>query len=219
MRKSRTLTRISTIALLCAIVVGTGCATRGFVRKEVAGARDEAYKAQTQASEARALAQSGKDEAARAGREAGVAQDLALGNVRREEVRKVTVQFAFNSAKLTDEACAALDGVAADVNENPNFMAIISGYTCSIGTDEYNKQLAARRADAVTHYLAEKLGPEFVRLAALGFGEIQPVSDNDTEDGRKMNRRVEVSVVRPVPAGEMPALRTPQEGGTPPRTL
>jgi outer membrane protein OmpA-like peptidoglycan-associated protein len=210
--------RIPTVAALCAIVFTAGCATKGFVRKEVAGANNEAMKAQAQAAEAHALAENGQSEALRASREAGVARDLALGNVRREEVRKVTVQFAFDSAKLSDEARAELDGVASDVSMNPNYMAIISGFTCSIGPESYNRQLAARRADAVTHYLAEKIGPEFVRLAALGFGEIQPVADNETNDGRELNRRVEVSIVRPVPANEMPAQRTPEDG-VPPRTL
>ena len=49
-------------------------------------------------------------------------------------------------------------------------------------------------------YLARQLGPEFVRLATIGFGESDPVGDNETREGRAQNRRTDVILVRPAPA-------------------
>lgn len=217
-RSSKVGAREAAIVSLIAIVSVAGCASRGFVRKEVGAVRSETQRAQSTADEAQSMARSSDQRARQAGQEAAVAKDLALGNVRREEVRKVTVQFGFDSAALTDEARGALDGVVSDVSANANFMAIISGFTCDIGPEDYNRALAGRRAEAVTHYLAERLGTDFVRLAALGFGEVNPVAENTSNDNRKLNRRVEVSIVRPVPAGDL-RYETPPERETPPPTL
>jgi OOP family OmpA-OmpF porin len=200
----------STLTLIAIAVMATasGCATRGFVRNEVAtmngrlgAVETSADAAGTNAQRAYDLAKSGDDRARLAEYQAQVARDLALGNIRREEVRGETVLFAFDSAKLTDEAKATLDGVAAEVRANPNYMVLISGYTDATGTDDYNRGLAARRSSAVHMYLAEQLGSDFVRVAQIGFGEILPVADNGSSDGRRQNRRAEVSIVKPVPAG------------------
>jgi outer membrane protein OmpA-like peptidoglycan-associated protein len=50
--------------------------------------------------------------------------------------------------------------------------------------------------------MAERLGPGFVRLAVIGFGESMPVAENDTPEGRARNRRTDVVLVRPIPANE-----------------
>jgi outer membrane protein OmpA-like peptidoglycan-associated protein len=134
--------------------------------------------------------------------EVQLARDLALGNIKREEVRRVTVNFGFNRADLPDEALAELDAVAADLQSNLNYMGLISGYTDATGDENYNVTLAQRRASAVQLYLAERLGSEFVRLATIGFGEALPVADNSTSEGRALNRRTEVILVRPAPTSE-----------------
>ncbi len=217
--RSRARAREVAVVSLITFVGLAGCASKGFVRKEVGSVRVETQRAQSTADDAQSLARSGDQRARLAAQEAEVAKDLALGNVRREEVRKVTVQFAFDSAALTDEARSALEGVVSDVSANVNFMAIISGFTCDIGPEEYNRGLAERRAEAVRHFLAERLGAEFVRLAALGFGEISPVAQNSNDENRRLNRRVEVSIVRPVPATGGLRYETPEEKETPPPTL
>lgn len=197
------------LALAVAVVGSSGCATRGFVRNEVRtvnGRVDNLETATGAASEeaqrAHALAKSGDTRAQQALRQAEVAREIALGNVKREEVRKDAVHFKFDSAALSDESRATLDRVADEVRANPNYMVLVSGYTDATGDVQYNVGLAQRRASAVNLHLAEKLGADFVRVAFIGFGEIQPVAENNTPEGRQMNRRAEVAIVRPVPVDE-----------------
>ena len=66
----------------------------------------------------------------------------------------------------------------------------VAGHTCNIGTDEYNQKLSERRAAAVVKWLVDN-GVAANRLAVVGYGETKPKYDNKTEDGRKLNRRVE----------------------------
>jgi outer membrane protein OmpA-like peptidoglycan-associated protein len=201
------MTRLAVLGVGVALLGSlSGCATKGFVRKEVSNVQaqvDQAEAAADQAGrearDAHSLAKQGDERAQQAMSQAELAKEIALGHVRREEVRNATVYFDFDSAKLNDEGRAALDEVVSEVTANPNYLVIISGFTDSTGDEEYNQTLGTRRASAVNHYLAEKIGPEFVRLAYMGFGEVNPAADNDSRDGRQQNRRVEVSVVRPVP--------------------
>jgi outer membrane protein OmpA-like peptidoglycan-associated protein len=192
---------------LVAVVGFTGCATKGFVRREVStvnsrvdGVESETQRAGRDARDAQTMARAGDERAQQAMTQAELAKEMALGHIRREEVRNATVNFGFDSANLNDEGEQTLDGVVEEVRANPNYLVIISGFTDATGDENYNLTLGQRRASSVNLYLAERLGSEFVRLAYMGFGESNPAADNDTSDGRKQNRRVEVSIVRPVPA-------------------
>jgi outer membrane protein OmpA-like peptidoglycan-associated protein len=66
----------------------------------------------------------------------------------------------------------------------------IDGHTSSEGTEEYNRRLSQRRAEAVRDFLAGR-GVELERMVARGFGEDRPIEPNTTEAGRQANRRVE----------------------------
>jgi OOP family OmpA-OmpF porin len=68
----------------------------------------------------------------------------------------------------------------------------IVGHTDSIGATDYNYDLSYRRAESVLTYLKEKCKAPFTP-EILGFGEAQPIDDNETKEGREMNRRVEIS--------------------------
>ena len=72
----------------------------------------------------------------------------------------------------------------------PNYEVGIAGHTDSIGSDEYNQKLSERRALSVYKYLVEQ-DVDKERLSTEGFGETQPIDDNETESGRARNRRVE----------------------------
>ena len=67
----------------------------------------------------------------------------------------------------------------------------IEGHTDNTGDDASNKTLSQSRAEAVRDYLVEQ-GIDASRLEAVGLGEEQPVADNNTEEGRAQNRRVEL---------------------------
>jgi len=69
---------------------------------------------------------------------------------------------------------------------------LIEGHTDSTGSFDKNLTLAKDRATAVKTYLVNKLGIDADRLSAMGQGQSQPVADNNTEEGRAQNRRVEI---------------------------
>ena len=105
-----------------------------------------------------------------------------------EEVRE-TVRFEFGSVTLTPDAEATLDSVAAALQQYPQPVVEIGGHTDSSGSAAFNVALSQQRADAVAAYLGEQIDPG--RLAAIGFGESQPIADNATVEGQEANRRVE----------------------------
>jgi outer membrane protein OmpA-like peptidoglycan-associated protein len=101
----------------------------------------------------------------------------------------VQLNFAFDSAELTADDRAKLDGVAARLLELKFVGGVVAGHTDSIGDEAYNLDLSKRRAQAVLDYLAA-LGVAPDRLTSVGYGESQPIADNATEEGRAQNRRV-----------------------------
>jgi OOP family OmpA-OmpF porin len=106
-----------------------------------------------------------------------------------------SVNFKFNSYQLTPEATAALDQLAAQIKDRENFVLEIEGFADAIGSDQYNNQLTQKRANAVQRYLAEQYNIPLFRMRILGFGEVRPVADNHTRDGRAQNRRVEIRLL------------------------
>ena len=101
------------------------------------------------------------------------------------------VPFATASAKLTSEAKSILDGALTVINANSSAQLTVDGYTDSRGSDSYNLDLSQRRSQSVVDYLVSK-GVSASRLNPVGHGESSPVASNDTRDGRRLNRRVEV---------------------------
>ena len=103
------------------------------------------------------------------------------------------VNFDFDKAEIRPDAAVILDEAASILNSNTGSAVSVGGHTDSVGTDAYNQGLSERRAMAVKDYLAGK-GVDSSRLSAVGYGEANPISANDTADGRALNRRVELSV-------------------------
>ncbi|MBD5641815.1 MAG: OmpA family protein [Desulfovibrio sp.] len=101
------------------------------------------------------------------------------------------VHFAFNSYALDSKAQGILNEAATIIKEHPNQKVILKGWTDYIGSDAYNKRLSQNRANSVKNYL-EKQGIPASRMTAIGCGKSFKY-DNHTEEGRYMNRRVEIS--------------------------
>jgi outer membrane protein OmpA-like peptidoglycan-associated protein len=99
------------------------------------------------------------------------------------------VNFAFNSAELTDEGRATLDETTETLKKLNWIEGVVEGHTDSVGSDEFNMKLSERRAQSVADYLRGK-GIAGARFETVGLGESQPIADNDTEEGRAKNRRV-----------------------------
>ena len=103
------------------------------------------------------------------------------------------ILFAFDSSKLTGPARENVSQLAETLKKYEDTAILIEGHTDSKGTDSYNKQLSEERADAVSDLLVS-LGVKNARITEVGYGENQPVADNSTEEGRRLNRRVEVAI-------------------------
>jgi len=116
-----------------------------------------------------------------------------------ERLEGSTILVRFDSSVLFDVDSAAVlpgaDGMLNEVGsvllEFPKTAVIVQGHTDSSGGEEHNLDLSERRARAVqTHLLG--YGVDRSRTDALGFGESYPIADNTTEQGRQLNRRVEL---------------------------
>ena len=113
------------------------------------------------------------------------------------------VNFDFDKATLTPESTELLDRVIDALLARPDIKVEVRGHTDSMGSDSYNEALSDRRANSVMRYLQEG-GIPSDRMTARGFGESEPIADNDTELGRSRNRRAELYI----------SDANPPEGGT-----
>lgn len=107
------------------------------------------------------------------------------------------VHFEFDKATLTAADRAQLDTVATRLKTEATTARLsVSGHTDSVGKDAYNQRLSEQRAKAVTDYLVSSGVPRASVVSVKGVGEAQPVADNNTADGRAMNRRTEILIQR-----------------------
>jgi outer membrane protein OmpA-like peptidoglycan-associated protein len=112
-------------------------------------------------------------------------------------VDKVFSNLEFETAKATIIAASfnSLDSLADLLVKAPTYRLMISGYTDNVGAKENNKKLSEERAFAVRDYLITK-GVAESRLNAFGYGESNPIADNETPEGRAKNRRVEFEILK-----------------------
>ncbi len=124
----------------------------------------------------------------------GIAANNGCPEVAKETVKKVEysatmVLFETGSAKLLKASFGPLNDVVKVLNTEKSSKLSIEGYADNVGDAEFNLQLSNERAASVKAYLIEK-GIEEGRLTSKGFGEEKPVADNNTTEGRRKNRRV-----------------------------
>ncbi len=126
---------------------------------------------------------------------------ICLTLIPEEPITVENVYYDFNKWKLRPESFPALDELVNMLNDDPNMQIELSSHTDSKGSDSYNMKLSQRRAQSVVDYLVKK-GIDKTRLKAQGYGESQPVAENenpdgtDNPDGRQKNRRTEFKVLK-----------------------
>lgn len=109
------------------------------------------------------------------------------------------VQFELGSDKLLPESFPLLNMVAQVMNENPQVAVVeVAGHTDTTGGAARNRELSRARAESVRKYLiAQRVGKG--RLTSKGYGPDKPIADNNTDEGREANRRVEFVIIKQGP--------------------
>ena len=104
------------------------------------------------------------------------------------------VFYDFDKATLRTESSTELDALAELLKDNPALRIELGSHTDDKGADDYNQKLSDARANAVVSYLTGK-GIAADRLVAKGYGETSPVTANDTDENRQLNRRTEFKII------------------------
>ena len=208
------ITLLTGAALVIWLIVGTGCASKGFVREEIAAIDEKVAGVETSVEENQKrikehdvrLASLGSliTENQSALEAHKVDTDSKLTEVKKmaqgklifqETLRNEEAKFKFDSAELSDGAKAALDGfVQTLIAEDRGVYLEIQGHTDSTGEDSVNLSLGKRRAQAVMEYLHKQYRIPLHRMEVISYGSAQPIADNSTRDGRAQNRRVVILV-------------------------
>jgi outer membrane protein OmpA-like peptidoglycan-associated protein len=142
------------------------------------------------------------------GEEESVDEDAANRSVR----LSADVLFALNKADLTPRADGVLKSLAQQINASTGSSVKIDGYTDTSGNDAINQPLSERRARSVQTRLKTLVTRQGVSYESAGHGSEDPVASNDSDTGRRRNRRVTVTFARPAPPARTAA---PAPAGTP----
>jgi outer membrane protein OmpA-like peptidoglycan-associated protein len=106
------------------------------------------------------------------------------------------VNFRSGSATLSPESKTTLDDIASKAMNAKGYVLEVSGYADATGSVARNRVLSQRRADAVIRYLVENHNIPLRRIVTpYGYGEMNPVGENETREGRAQNRRVEIKLL------------------------
>ncbi len=104
------------------------------------------------------------------------------------------IRFDYNDSRIKKESFENLEYVVYVMQKEPSLNLKIKAHTDSLGSQEHNLQLSIDRAEAVVYYLSSR-GLDAGRLIPEGYGEAMPITENATDDGRAMNRRVEFEIL------------------------
>lgn len=122
-------------------------------------------------------------------------ENITLHSIKEgESIVLKNIFFATDSFELKEESNAELQTILELMQKNPQIKIEISGHTDNIGKEDYNLTLSKNRAISVKQWLENNgINPE--RIVAKGYGKTQPIADNNTEEGRNLNRRTEFKIL------------------------
>jgi len=186
---------IATAMAISAVSLG-GCATKDFVREQVAAEDTKVQATQGQVNQHEThlgqLDQATKDALDRATAAGKLAEGKFLYSM---VLSDDSVKFPVDSSKLSSEAQQRLTDFADKLkNDNRNVYLEIQGHTDSRGTDNANSRLGEQRAEAVRLFMNQH-GVPLNRMATISYGKQDPVANNKTKSGRAQNRRVVLIVM------------------------
>ena len=181
----------------------TATQTAAMATRDAAASQRQADASLRQAASSQQQAMASQQMAAASAQQAGDAEarSQALERQLRELNAKKTdrglvitigdVLFDSGQAQLKSGGVQSMQRLSGFLKEYPQRKAMIEGYTDSVGSDDMNQALSARRAEAVMGALLG-MGVSRSQLASQGYGETHPVAGNENAGGRQMNRRVEI---------------------------
>lgn len=121
--------------------------------------------------------------------------NVCLGQESRQVLLQSKVLFEFSESSLTKESTATLNEISALLNLYPNNKILIEGHSDSTGEKLFNQKLSEERANSVFEFL-EASGISGGRMSVSGFGSLSPAATNDTAEGQRQNRRVEIKIMK-----------------------
>lgn len=113
---------------------------------------------------------------------------------------KSDVLFDVGSSAIKPGGMTELNRVAQVLTQYPQTTILIAGHTDSSGAEDMNQRLSEQRAQSVKNTLVSQ-GVDGMRMNTIGFGESKPIADNNTEAGKQLNRRVEITITPTQGAG------------------
>ena len=105
------------------------------------------------------------------------------------------INFDFDRAEIRESERGKLQKGIDFINKYPDSKIVLEGHTCTIGTEGYNQGLSERRARSVRIYMIKEGEIAESRITSKGYGELRPAESNETEQGRILNRRVEILIL------------------------
>jgi outer membrane protein OmpA-like peptidoglycan-associated protein len=184
-------TRAATEAATHKVSEATAAATQAASRADEASA-----KATDAAARADAAGATAKEALGKATETDQRLTKLWASRDKRTLTESLVVQFDFDKWVLDDGAQTRLLALVKQLQDQPQLSVELEGYTDSIGASAYNIGLSQRRAETVRRFLVEN-GIELPRIHSIGLGDIRPVADNKTKQGRDQNRRVSIRLYAP----------------------
>ena len=163
--------------------------TARVVESRVAPVEEANKRLSGQVEEASEISKIARDEAGKAHERISALDDYVVQD-------STSVYFKVNSAVISPDDRRALDELAQKAATTKGYVIEIAGFADSTGNTARNRVLSQQRADAVVRYLQENHDIPLRRMITpFGYGEMRPVADNSTPEGRRQNRRVEVKIL------------------------
>lgn len=203
------MSRLSPLIVASSVLLLSACATKDFVKETVApvqtsvdglGTRVQAHDDGLKAMDGR---MQGSETRIQALEKDAVARAQAIANLPKPPGLLMStlltddkIKFSSGRAQLTGPAGQELDQLVAKLKaDNQPVFVEIQGHTDATGSDTGNHELGLKRAEAVRLHLS-RAGLPLARMSTISYGESAPLADNNTREGRSMNRRVHLIVMR-----------------------